>query len=400
MFRHAEKCGAKIFDGVKVSGLEFVDATEGAVGRPVAATWKAKDGTEGRISFDYLVDASGRAGIMSTKYLKNRTFNHELKNVASWGYWKGAIQYGVGTPKEGQPFFEALADGSGWCWFIPLHNGTVSVGVVMNQNMSTEKKKAAEAANGSEFYVSSVKEARGITHLLSEATLSTDVKHASDWSYSADKYASPNVRIVGDAACFIDPYFSSGIHLALSGALSAAVTICASIRGDCSEETALNWHSQGVSERYTRFLLVVMSATKQIRAKDAPIMNDEGEDGFDDAFSIIRPVIQGIADIGKSSQAMVDKSNDFTYNAIEKSTVDGKAPKGFGLKEAGKGNWEAPEAEDLDKHEQKILKMIKNVFKDFFDADSFNGMVARMDRGNLGLIPADGTKAITTAAMN
>lgn len=119
MFRHAGKSGAKIFDGVKVDSLEFrptevkkaamdTDITNVDPGRPVSASWSRKDGSSGEIKFDYLVDASGRAGIMSTKYLKNRTFNQELKNVANWGYWKGAISYGVGTPKEGQPFFEAL----------------------------------------------------------------------------------------------------------------------------------------------------------------------------------------------------------------------------------------------------------------------------------------------------
>ena len=119
MFRHAEKCGAKIFDGVKVQSLEFVpligsevvsdDKVENAdPGRAVSATWSRKDGSSGVINFDYLVDASGRAGIVSTKYLKNRSFNQDLKNVANWGYWKGAISYGVGTPKEGLPFFEAL----------------------------------------------------------------------------------------------------------------------------------------------------------------------------------------------------------------------------------------------------------------------------------------------------
>jgi len=113
IFKHAGKCGAKTFDGVKVTGLEFkpeagMNADMGGPGRPVSATWSSKAGTSGQIKFDYVVDASGRAGIVSTKYLKNRSFNQDLKNVASWGYWKGAIQYGVGTPKEGQPFFEAL----------------------------------------------------------------------------------------------------------------------------------------------------------------------------------------------------------------------------------------------------------------------------------------------------
>jgi hypothetical protein len=53
----------------------------------VSAAWTRKeDGTSGVIKFDYIVDASGRMGIMSTKYLKNRHFNQGLKNVASWGY--------------------------------------------------------------------------------------------------------------------------------------------------------------------------------------------------------------------------------------------------------------------------------------------------------------------------
>ena len=117
MFQHAGKSGAKFFDPTKVNAIEFkpmdtkdsaIDSNDPSLGRPVSATWSRKDGSSGEIKFDYLVDGSGRAGVVSTKYLKNRTFNQDLKNVASWGYWKGAIQYGVGTPKEGQPFFEAL----------------------------------------------------------------------------------------------------------------------------------------------------------------------------------------------------------------------------------------------------------------------------------------------------
>ena len=120
MFRHAEKCGVKMFDGVKVNSLKLVLLSGDEVisdskvenadpGRPVSATWSRKDGSSGEIKFDYPVDASGRAGIVSTRYMKNRTFNQDLKNVANWGYWEGAILYGIRTPKEGNPFFEALS---------------------------------------------------------------------------------------------------------------------------------------------------------------------------------------------------------------------------------------------------------------------------------------------------
>lgn len=118
IFRHAGKSGAQIFDGVKVSGIEFAPhegqstADDKTVdpGHPVSATWTRKeDGTSGTIKFDYIVDDSGRAGILSTKYLRNRHYNQGLKNVASWGYWKGAGKYGVGTSQEGVPYFEALS---------------------------------------------------------------------------------------------------------------------------------------------------------------------------------------------------------------------------------------------------------------------------------------------------
>lgn len=117
MFKHAAKCGALTFDGVKVSSLDFapceinnasIDPAAQDPGRPVAAHWTRKDGSSGTIKFEYLVDATGRAGIMSTKYLKTRKYNQGLKNVAKWGYWKNAGKYGEGTSREGNPFFEAL----------------------------------------------------------------------------------------------------------------------------------------------------------------------------------------------------------------------------------------------------------------------------------------------------
>jgi flavine halogenase len=79
-------------------------------GRPVAAKWKAQtaDEDDGVIHFDYLVDASGRNGIMSVKYLKNRCFSQSLKNVAVWGYWTGANSYMPGTSRHNAPWFEAL----------------------------------------------------------------------------------------------------------------------------------------------------------------------------------------------------------------------------------------------------------------------------------------------------
>jgi len=124
ILRHAGKSGAKIFEGVKVNSIEFalengsMNGTNGTngnesahiyPGRPVSASYTRKeDGLTGVIKFDYIVDASGRAGLISTKYLKNRRYNAALKNVASWAYWKGTGVYKPGTDRENAPVLEAL----------------------------------------------------------------------------------------------------------------------------------------------------------------------------------------------------------------------------------------------------------------------------------------------------
>ncbi|RYP23395.1 hypothetical protein DL765_001100 [Monosporascus sp. GIB2] len=153
--------------------------------------------------------------------------------------------------------------------------------------------------------------------MLKDATLVSEIKAASDWSYSASSYTSYNARIVGDASCFIDPFFSSGVHLAVASRLSAAATLCASVKGQCSEHEALEWHSKKVAEGYTRFLIIVLSALKQIREQVQPVLSDWDEAGFERAFAHFRPIIQGTADVhGKLTQEEVSKTVDFCLNAF------------------------------------------------------------------------------------
>ncbi|KIJ58602.1 hypothetical protein HYDPIDRAFT_176510 [Hydnomerulius pinastri MD-312] len=307
LLRHAAKCGATVIQRTRVSEIYFDEDNPDC---PISASWKNESGIEGRIRFDYLVDASGRSGIMSTKYLRNRRFNKSLQNTACWGYWEGAEVYMPGTSRENAIWIEALNDESGWAWFIPLHDGSASVGLVMDQKISMSKKSAAREFSGAsdyrleDHYLSELKRAPGVLKLLSRAKLRSKgekeaVKTAGDFSYSATSYAGDHYRLAGDAGAFIDPFFSSGIHLALTGGLSAALTISASIRKTASEDLAQRWHSSKVGTSYTRFLLVVLGTYQQIRSQTVPIMSDVDEDNFDRAFSLIRPVIQGTADVGR-----------------------------------------------------------------------------------------------------
>ncbi|CAA7261651.1 unnamed protein product [Cyclocybe aegerita] len=354
LLNHARSSGASVYEQTKVESVSFSSADPDI---PVAVSWthtpppcppspppspveskfsgmfssspeSLQAPIRGETSFDYLVDATGRAGILSTRYFKNRHFNASLKNVAVWGYWRNVGEYGIGSPRQGSPWFEALTDESGWAWFIPLHNGTTSVGVVMNEKIYKAKlqhplppspfpERNAPVPPGSTItgrYLSALSTAPGVVKLITCSGMLEEgsVRNASDFSYSAPSYAGRRYRIVGDAGAFIDPFFSSGVHLAMTSALSAAATICASLRGHCPEHLASEWHTRRVSTSYTRFQVVVLSAYKQIRSQSDDVLSDIDEDNYDRAFSFLRPVIQGASDMGaRLSEAELQKSLDF-----------------------------------------------------------------------------------------
>ncbi|CAI7598924.1 unnamed protein product [Penicillium pancosmium] len=391
LFRHSEKSGATVFDGVKVQALDFTQSNSNDIpGRPVSASWSRKsDATSGIINFDYLVDASGRAGLMSTKYMKNRTHNKQLQSMALWGYWKGAGTYGPGA---GDPFSEAVVDGSGWAWFIPLHNGTVSVGVTLKQDSVLAKKKAYGSDSSKSFYLACLQDTPGIAELLRDAKLdeSVDIKSAADWSYNAREYAHPHTRIAGDAGCFIDPLFSSGVHLAMTGGLSAAVSICASIRGNCTEKEAAAWHSAKITEAYTRFLLVVRSAIEQIHGKDKAVLNRLDESNFDEAFDHFRPIIQGTVDAGgRLSQAEVDRSVEFCTRVIQKvdsgclANMDSSSTADFTARGAAATYSDSRHCDEV---MMKMVRMNRILDLHSFTADPVNGMMPNVERGTLGLV--------------
>ncbi|KAK6984780.1 hypothetical protein R3P38DRAFT_3102852 [Favolaschia claudopus] len=400
LLKHAGKCGASIHEGVRVTDIIF---SPDHPGQPIAADWKSDQGS-GRISFSYLVDGSGRAGIMSTRYLKNRKFtqNPVLKNLATWGYWEGTNMYGKGTRRENSPWFEALTDETGWAWFIPLAHKT-SVGVVITEPEARAKK--GNASDAKEYYLGQLALAPGTMKLIGDGKFVGDTKSAADYSYSAGEYAGPNFRIVGDAGAFIDPVFSSGVHLAFTGALSAATTIAASIRKHCTEEEASALHSKKVSVSYTRFLLVVLGVYKQIHHQESTMLSEVDEDNFDRAFDFIRPVIQG-EDTDTAKIAAIQKTVDFVGSGF--GVLQGGDPQHEGLsqrfdellaengpavpnKDYMKPDLLAAKASGADEESQDILqrinarKALTGMFNWNFEGESLNGFDVVLDRGSLGL---------------
>jgi hypothetical protein len=66
--------------------------------------------------------------------------------------------------------------------------------------------------------------------MLRDATLKEGPIVIRDWSYSSDEVAGDGWILAGDAACFIDPLFSTGVHLALSAGVMSAAYVTTALR--------------------------------------------------------------------------------------------------------------------------------------------------------------------------
>jgi flavine halogenase len=101
-------------------------------------------------------------------------------------------------------------DETGWAWFIPLHDGTTSVGVVSNQaelnaKKARRKEKGEDVSSQGQFLsdlklTPSVMDLIGDGKLIKKASDIPVISSASDYSYTASRYAGKRFRIVGDAA--------------------------------------------------------------------------------------------------------------------------------------------------------------------------------------------------------
>lgn len=291
MLDHARESGAQVFEETSVDDVVF----DGK--RPVAVQWSQAGGAKGRTEFDYLIDASGLSGLLAQKYLKNRTFQDTFANVAVGGYWRKAVPYRdeEGTDHPGAFSMEALSDNSGWIWAIPLRDGLLSLGVVVHRD--TYKKWRDELGDNEAIYRKGISLSPDTQRLIEGATFEGELRQWMDYSYVSDNFAGPNFRLAGDAAAFIDPLFSSGVHLAFLGGLSAAASICAVNRGEIDEAGSQRFHDRYVRRAYTRFVVMVAGFYNQIRQQNQVTIQGMEAQSFQDAFNLIQPVVSGNTDL-------------------------------------------------------------------------------------------------------
>ncbi|MFF4032759.1 NAD(P)/FAD-dependent oxidoreductase [Streptomyces sviceus] len=202
------------------------------------------DGRPGSVSARWLVDSSGQGGLV-TKRLHQQEWDPYLKNMAMWTYWRGAERpAGLDAGNTFLPTFD-----EGWWWFIPLRDDITSVGVVVDRQ-SYLKNKESGLDN---YYRSCLERTPELAERLQGAE-QVDKMHAQrDWSYIYDRFSGDGYIAVGDAACFIDPLFSTGVHLSmLSGYLAATAVNTILDKPELGRDTVLDFYESAYRKEFER----------------------------------------------------------------------------------------------------------------------------------------------------
>ena len=209
LLENSRACGVEVREGHQV--VEVLHAA----GRTAGVRYRSDAGHDGTARARFVVDASGQAALLGHRFGLRR-WDPFFRNLAVYGYVTGADR--LPPPDETNIFIEAHPHG--WSWMIPLHTGWTSVGVVLDSQHGQARLSKGDLR---EVFLQQVTEVPHTARLLRDAGLVSGPQVVKDWSYASERLVGDGYILVGDAACFVDPLFSSGVHLALmSGVLAAA----------------------------------------------------------------------------------------------------------------------------------------------------------------------------------
>ena len=238
LLRNAARCGVDVREGCRV-----VEASVES-DAPASVTVQSAHGVQA-YEADWIVDASGQNGFLA-RQLDLRTQDEFFRNLAVYSYYRGADH--LPEPDAGNIFIEAYEHG--WSWAIPLPDDVMSVGIVVDAQWAAGQLQQQPS---DAFYAEQLSLTERTASMLEPAQLLEPPRVIRDWSYTSQRLVGDRFILVGDAACFVDPLFSSGVHLALSSALLASAYVTSALRNPDMREPAAEVYTQLYMQQYHQF---------------------------------------------------------------------------------------------------------------------------------------------------
>jgi FADH2 O2-dependent halogenase len=219
---HAGKLGATVIEGARVIRVDFAPAEPELV---------LGDGSgERRVRVRLVVDASGRKTLLGRQLgLKRRDPAFDQFAIHSW--FAGFDRKALANPDDIHIHF--LPRAGTWVWQIPITGEITSIGVVTQRQPFKQKRAAPES-----FFHECLAARPDLAHLLARAERIRPFTEEADYSYAMTQFAGDRYVLLGDAARFVDPIFSSGVSIAMNSARLASKDAILGLANDQLDRSA------------------------------------------------------------------------------------------------------------------------------------------------------------------
>lgn len=225
----ARDAGAEVREGAAVKSiLRLADGD-------VAVTTEA-----GEVAGRWLIDASGQGTVVG-RHLGTRRVLADLQKVAYFDHFEN-VERDPG-PEGGFPVI-VMCD-EGWFWLIPLDERRTSIGLVFDAGVARRLDVPSNR-----MLAWAIPRCPVLARRTANATGPAINRVAADFSYRCSPYAGPGYFLVGDAATFLDPIFSTGVCLGMMSAAQAAGHVAALLRGEVKGRQDL----EVLRRRYIRYV--------------------------------------------------------------------------------------------------------------------------------------------------
>ena len=206
LLHNAAAKGAEVFEECRVSNIAFPEQADPVVTASMAdgacRQWRAR----------FVIDASGRETLLATQ-LGTKERHPRNNSAAVFGHFANARR--LEGRDEGH--ITIVWFDQGWFWFIPLSDGTTSVGAVCPAEVF--KNRGADMES---FFRALIASSPEMADRLKDATLQGGVTATGNYSYFTKRVTGDRFLLAGDAASFLDPVFSTGVYLAMLSGFWAA----------------------------------------------------------------------------------------------------------------------------------------------------------------------------------
>ncbi len=241
LLRNAAAKGAQVLEECRVSDVAFAEG-----GDPVISA-RLADGALRQWRARFVVDASGRETLLAAQ-LGVKARNPRNNSAAIFGHFTNARR--LEGRDEGH--ITIVWFDQGWFWFIPLSDGTTSVGAVCPAEVF--KSRGADMES---FFRTLIASSPEIADRLKDATLQGGVTATGNYSYFATRCSGARFLLAGDAAAFIDPVFSTGVYLAMVSGFWAAEAVQGCLAAPAKSAKLLRRYearTRGAADAFTWFI--------------------------------------------------------------------------------------------------------------------------------------------------